>query len=279
MLNLRDIAVLLDGTAAGASLAQHAVSLARKHGAQLIGVHGVERAPIRPEESFVRGARAIASVAESHAAADAAKVADLRSRFAEITRAQGVAADFRAVWRDAFDETQLRSLQCDLILAAHPPLHDLPPNWSAEHVLTVLGGPVLLVPAHWESEIGRHVLIAWNASRPARRAVNDAMPLIATADKVTILIVDHASYGDRMGADPGADLLAHLARHDIPAELRLVESERGDIAGAIADQANALGADLTVIGCYSRSRTVEAIFGGVTRTMLSNAPSPLLLAD
>src|SRR3546814_7155041 len=76
----------------------------------------------------------------------------------------------------------LRALHCDLIVAAHPKPADLPSGWSAERLLLATGIPVLMIPAGWGGEtIGENVMIAWNRSREARRAVNDAIPFINSA--------------------------------------------------------------------------------------------------
>jgi nucleotide-binding universal stress UspA family protein len=277
--DLKHIAVFLDSTPAGERLGGQAADLALRHGAHLVGVYGIERDRARPEEAFARGHEAIANVLAVHRQADDAKVLAAGRAFGDLTQAAGVGAEFRVVWRDAFDDEELRFLHCDLMVTAHPKPHDLPAGWSADRLLAVNGGPVLLIPTAWEGSVGEHVLIAWNASRAVRRAVNDALPLIRAAKKVTVLIVDSERYAERFGKDPGADVVAHLSRHGVEAELALVPSGGGSIAGTIAAEAKARGADLTVIGVYSHSRTAEALFGGVTRTMLSDAPSPLLLSD
>lgn len=279
MPELKHIAVFLDGSDAGDALAARALRLAQAHGAHLVAVHGVEHDKVRPEDQHVRGRQAIADVLKAHRAADEAKLQAAGRRFDALIGASGVSAEFRPVWRDAFDDAELRFLHCDLIVAAHPKLNDLPPGWSAERLLLVNGGPVLLIPTAWPADIGRHAMIAWNASRPARRAVNGALPLLKAAGETTVLIVDADRYGDRLGKEPGADVVAHLARHGVTAEIRHAKSGADGVAAAIAREAEHIGADLTVIGCYSRSRTTEAIFGGVTRTMLSSTAIPLLLAD
>src|SRR3546814_18540760 len=97
----------------------------------------------------------------------------------------------------------LRALHCDLIVAAHPKPADLPSGWSAERLLLATGIPVLMIPAGWGGEtIGENVMIAWNRSREARRAVNDAIPFINSASNVTNLTIDSGRKPERFGEEP-----------------------------------------------------------------------------
>src|SRR3546814_3437342 len=107
---------------------------------------------------------------------------------------------------------------------------DLPSSWSAERLLLVTGIPVLLIPDGWTgATIGDAPLIAWNRSREARRAVNDALPFINMAAKVTILTIDsdrnHGHYGD----DSGTNLAEHLTRHGATVEVAKLSPDGTEI--------------------------------------------------
>ena len=124
-------------------------------------------------------------------------------------------------------------LHSDLIVAARPTPDDLPRSWSAEHLLLASGAPVLLVPDDWSgTAIGDRVVIAWNGSREARRAVNDAMPFLGGAAQVTILIVD-APRAHRSDDEPGADIVGHLRRHDIEAAVRVASPQASGVASTL----------------------------------------------
>ena len=221
----------------------------------------------------------MASVARRLRLADEEKVIAATRHFSELAAENGISAEFRIIWDNAQgDAATLRALQCDLIIAAHPKLADLPSDWSAEQLLLVTGTPVLLVPIAWQGEaIGDTVLIAWNRSREARRAVNDAIPFITPASGVVILVVDGDRDAERYGEEPGLNLVDHLSRHGIGATITCVSSEGASIAEKILDQATKGGADLLVIGAYSHPRTTQLLFGGVTRSLLSQARLPLLI--
>lgn len=277
----KDLAVFLDATAEGERIGRHAAAVAGRHGAHLVGVYGVSREDGRAAEAYARGEQAIADVIERRRQADEQKVVAAGRHFAEFSHALGVSAEFRVVWRDSAVDTAaaLRTLHCDLVVAGHPRPRDLPDDWSAERLLFATGMPVLIVPAAWSGEaLGDRVVIAWNGSREARRAVADAMPFLAAAERVTVLVVDADRTPERFGAEPGADLARYLERHGVRVDVARVESHGARVGEVIQAEAAARGASLVVIGAYSRPRTAELLFGGVTRHLLADAQLPLLVA-
>lgn len=276
----RDVAVFLDATPVGEKIGRHATALAQKHKAHLVGIYGVARPEgQRRYEGFARGQEAIREVLESRRTVEEEKVLTAGRGFADLTRDAGISSEFRVVWNDAMNEDAvLRGLHCDLIVAAHPKPDDLPAGWSAENLLLVTGTPVLLVPHAWgiEQTIGDAVVIAWNRSREARRAVNDAMPFIAAASRTIVLTIDADRDQERFGDEPGANLLQHLRRHDAKVDVLHVASNGAPVSEVILQQAVAHNADLLVIGAYSRPRTSELLFGGVTRSLFAATNVPML---
>lgn len=278
----RDIAVFLDASPVGERIGRHAALLARKHKAHLVGLYGIERPRGRGAfEGYARGQDAIRQVLEARRTAEEQKVLAAGRNFAELTNEIDITSEFRVVWNDnRDDEAVLRALQCDLLVAAHPKPDDLPSNWTAEQLLLATATPVLLVPNAWDATkaIGDVVLIAWNRSREARRAISDAMPFLAAASKVIILTVDADRDPERFGEDPGTNLLQHLKRHDAKVELAHVTSNGTPIAETILAQTTKHNADLLVIGAYSHPRSRERLFGGVTRSLLAATKVPMLMS-
>lgn len=277
----RDIAVFLDASPTGEKIGRQAAALARRHKAHLIAIYGLSsEGETIAAEGYVRGEVAINQVLERHRRSNERRLLAAGRRFAELTHEYEISSEFRAVWRDrSDDDAVLRALHCDLIVSAHPKPPDLPSNWSAERLLMITGTPVLLIPRTWTGEvIGDNVLIAWNRSREARRAANDAMPFIAAARANTILTVDGDRHPEHFGDDPGANLLQHLARHDAKAEVVHAASDGAPVAGIVLGQAAERGANLVVIGAYSRPRTSELLFGGVTRSLLAAAQIPVFIS-
>ncbi len=144
-----------------------------------------------------------------------------------------------------------------------------------EDLLLRGGRPLLLVPAHRDSCVLDRVLVAWDASGPAARAVADAMPLLQRAGEVEILSIPRVD--DEATAAPGTDLAEWLAAHGIRVTLR--QQQAGGTAGeTVLSRAAESGADLIVMGGYHHTRLREFIIGGATNTVLAGATTPVLLS-
>jgi nucleotide-binding universal stress UspA family protein len=147
----------------------------------------------------------------------------------------------------------------------------------AEECLFNSGRPILAVPPDWTRRFAlKKLLVAWDGSARAARAVGDAMLLLAAAETVTVVSV----LGDRPDKTliPGAEIAEHLSRHCRTVTLKEIAAQGGDIAGALAKQCEADGADLLVMGGYGHNRFREMLLGGVTQSMLSNGPVPVFMS-
>ena len=122
------------------------------------------------------------------------------------------------------------------------------------------------------------MLVAWNASRAATRAINDAMPLLAGAETVTVLCVDPDEDSRAHGEVPGMDIAAHLARHGVKASVESTVSGGIGVGNALLSRASDIGADLLVMGAYGHTRVRELLLGGATRTILKSMTLPVLMA-
>jgi len=152
--------------------------------------------------------------------------------------------------------------------------YDLP-----EEIVLASGRPLVVVPyAGRFDTVGRTVLIAWNASREAARAVNDALPMIAPDARVTVLALNPDSTPVGRQGVPGAGIALHLARHDVRVEASHFVSDDISIGDMILSRAADLGADLIVMGAYGRSRLRERVLGGATRHILQHMTVPVLMS-
>ncbi|MEP7209358.1 MAG: universal stress protein [Alphaproteobacteria bacterium] len=141
------------------------------------------------------------------------------------------------------------------------------------------GRAIIVVPPNWRAQdIGRRVLVAWNAGREAARALGEAVSLLRPDAQVSVATVDAKPSDEGHGEWPGVDITTHLARHGFKADLRNLDSLGGSVAKTLIDNAVAMGADLIVMGGYGRSRLSEFLLGGATREMLSSSPVPVLMA-
>jgi nucleotide-binding universal stress UspA family protein len=228
----------------------------------------------------VIGEKAIRAALASRKAADEAATSDVRRRFEAISAKRDVRAEFRVIRRGGPDEDlTLNSLHSDLVVIGQRELQELRGYASPEKLLLSSGAPILVMPSGWKSEsIGNKILVGWNASREARRAVADALPFLVAASSVTLLVVDSEQRAGRHGEEPGADIALYLTRHGARVEVEQVLSQGSPVADVILSFAADHGMDLIVIGAYSHARSVEMLFGGVTRTLLKLAPVPLLMS-
>jgi nucleotide-binding universal stress UspA family protein len=152
-------------------------------------------------------------------------------------------------------------------------------NDVAETVVLDSGRPTLIVPYAGRFErIGERVLVAWNASREAARAVSDSLPLLARAKSVTVMAVNPKSGPSAHGDVPGADISLFLARHGIKTEATQVFADDIDVGDMLLSRAADLGSDLLVMGAYGRSRLTELVLGGATRQILSEMTVPVLMS-
>jgi nucleotide-binding universal stress UspA family protein len=225
-------------------------------------------------------------------AAFAALIDDLQ-REAEVTAGRiaeefkariardGLAGEWRQVEGVLASQIATQGRYSDLVVVgqAAPEGGGPEDNLHIEAALFDTGRPALVVPhAGPAGSLGRRVLVAWNGSREAARAVHDALPLMAGAEAVTVVTIDPESGPDAHGEEPGADIARHLARHGLPVTVRRVVGSGIAAGDLLLNEAADLGADLIVMGAYGRSRLREFVLGGATRTMLRQMTVPVLMA-
>lgn len=147
-----------------------------------------------------------------------------------------------------------------------------------EYVALHCTRPVLVVPEDYAAEaVGSTIVIDWNASMEASRAISGALPLLQTARSVLVALVNADELTERHGELPGADLAAYLARHGVAVDVVRERSDAG-AAPALLGLAHDAGADLLVAGAYGHSRYREWIAGGITRALLERMTIPLMMA-
>jgi nucleotide-binding universal stress UspA family protein len=197
-------------------------------------------------------------------------------RFAKILKQENLDGEWElAVGLPASYVTR-RSQAVDLVILGqrtpdHPTGLDAP-----EEVVLACGRPVLIVPYAGHIErIGETALVAWNGSREAARAAQDALPLLSASASVTVLLINPEEEADIDAAD---NLVVHLARHGLNAKKLVAREDILAVSDALLAQVSALGADLLVMGAYGHSRLREMILGGVTRDVLRNMNVPVLMS-
>jgi nucleotide-binding universal stress UspA family protein len=120
------------------------------------------------------------------------------------------------------------------------------------------------------------VLICWDGSRPAARAIADAIPFLTRASAIEVVVV--TGERDKSGELTGANMSRHLARHGVNVEIKQIAAGSSGVQSAILAHTKSSGADFLVMGGYGHSRLREFILGGVTRSILGAMPVPVLMS-
>ena len=124
----------------------------------------------------------------------------------------------------------------------------------------------------------RTVMIAWDASVQASKAVRDAICVLKTAETVHAVLIDPVPSFDGHGPEPGMDLAIYLGRHGISTEVHRLPKEGKDVGETLRRAAADLGADLVVMGAYGHSRLRELLFGGATTSMVKSPTVAIFMA-
>jgi nucleotide-binding universal stress UspA family protein len=249
-MTLKTIVVFVDFSTAGEARTRYAVKLAYQHGAHLIGVF-IANTPANADisKSFIRGQAAMKEMIEREKIERLQKTATASQAFMAETAHQEIAFEFRVIREnDVADQVRLHSLHADLVVVGHPRPGGLPRNWSPETMLLATGVPFLIVPDTWKGNtVASHIVVGWNASREARRAIGDSLPLLEAADDVCLVVVD-ADNNPSHGEETGADIALYLSRHGVKVTVDQIRSGGASAARVILDSADKLAADLIVVG-------------------------------
>jgi nucleotide-binding universal stress UspA family protein len=146
-----------------------------------------------------------------------------------------------------------------------------------ETTLFEAGRPVIFVPYIQKAAFKLdNVMVCWDGSRPAARAIGDAMPLLVKAGGVEIVIVTNER--GKQDEIEGADMGQHLARHGVKVDVHRIPGGDIDIADALLSHAADSGTDFIVMGGYGHSRFREFVLGGVTHSIFRSMTVPVLMS-
>jgi hypothetical protein len=209
---LGEIVVFTDSRSDGAGILEFAGLLAEENGARLINVFMQPAPAVTPPQTFARGT-GIRDVIETHRSQLESIEWRQRARFDDVVRRHGIP---RPEWRSLSHwstEVAVQAYYADLVIITRPePADQVPaPSGLAESLVLSSGRPIILFPPNHTASRVRRILVGWSATREAIRAVVDALPLLARAEAVEVLIVDYERQRERHGQKPGAEIVRRLS--------------------------------------------------------------------
>jgi nucleotide-binding universal stress UspA family protein len=272
----KTIVVHLDASRQRATRLELALTLAERFDAHLVGLFGLEPAyvPAMPEAGPVL----IEQIMKQRRLLGERVAAEFRDKVRK--EEYGAKSEWRATLDDGFAALELHAKYADLVVAGQPDLDGGGvPAWFAHRLVMSIGRPVLYVPAVGRFfDCGKRVLVPWNASREAARAVHDALPLLREAEQTEVVTFDPEKVLLADAALPDPDLGAYLARHGAKVMLSNQPSAGVDVGSLILSRVADTGADLIVMGAYSHSRVRELVLGGATREVFRSMRVPTLMS-
>lgn len=163
---------------------------------------------------------------------------------------------------------------CDLIVTPRPDRAAALGMNSLQAALFELRKLTAVAPHRDVAETGRHVAIAWNGGAEAARAVTATLPILAAAEKVSVLVAEDAD----AGVGQGRSIQRYLRLHGVESGVEPFRVGRRDVGAALLAKTSAIGADMIVMGAFGARKRSELVLGGVTQFMLENAEMPLVMA-
>jgi len=271
----KDILVVVDASEPSSNAVKCAANLAAGHEAHLTGLYlgynpmtGFAETQIPPD------------LLQQHQDNLARAEQDARRGFEEICRATGISSEWRSAWEAQTSALMLSARYVDLVTmsGAASNTADMIAHRYADSVVIAAGRPVLLFPETYKWGKGfQRVMVAWDGSREAARAVHDALPFMTRAQQVVVMEVT-AGREETEIRDPASDIARHLSRHGVVVET--THAIKGDISvgDQLLDASVDKNADLLVAGAYGHSRLREYALGGVTRHLMMHLSIPMLFS-
>jgi len=269
---MKDILVHVDGSERSRDRMRIALDLALRQGARLTALfaqterHRISAVARRPSENLDRAAEAAAAA------------------FADVCGATGAVARWWQLPHGEPDflvsEVSLCARYFDLVVVGQAEAGISPvPDDLVEQVVLRGGCPVLVIPyVGNHADLGRRILVAWNASPEASRAIHAALPLLADAAAVTVLSVLPPGGGaPQVSGCPPVDIIDHLSTWGIAAQGEHLPNEHIGKMDMLLSRAFDLGADLLVMGAHGHDG-FSLLHSSATQHLLRHMTLPVLMA-
>lgn len=273
---IKDVLVNLSTKSDRDEARDYAISVAREFSAHITGIAFDSGMGI-PGSVFDGG---VASVVAAYRAENRKLALSAKDKFDIAAKDAGVMAEVHVVEAGVVDAGAIfgktaRNYDLSIVGQARPDSEAME-ELIVESALFQSGRPVLIVPyiQRLGIKFGR-IMICWDGSRNAARAVADAMPILKRAGAIEIISIQPQK---RMSELAGTSIAKHLARHALKVDVKQLVGTDVDVASTILSYASDSSADLIVMGGYGHSRLREFVLGGATRGIIENMTVPTLMA-
>jgi len=275
-MSLKDLLVIADNDPTYVARLDIALALAAEHDAHLTGLH-VMPPPLTPIYGDMPIPESVEKMQRLELEGAARRAAAV---FAERAGGTTVSTEWRVAEGDIVRVASEQARYADLTVLpqgmdlgfASADLARLP-----QEMALGVGRPVLVIPRYGSfPKVGGRVLVAWNGSREATRAVHDALPLLRRAEQVTVLSIDPDPAAERRL--PGAHVSLHLTRHGVTVQAPTIIGADVAVGDLLLSYVADHNIDLIVMGAYGHTRLREMVLGGATRTLLRHMTVPVLMS-
>ncbi len=274
----KDMVVFLEATRAGDTRLAFAAGLAKLWQAHLIGTFVVRELALDPHAGFAVG-DALTDMLATHAKRTEESLSKAKTEFDALSRNRSFTSEWRVSDNEGSEALMLHARHASMAILGPPARQRTTATrlGLSERLIFSSGRPCVLLPEGWPAErIARRIVVGWNGGREAVRAIADAMPFLAAAQSVHLLVAPNARLRGLCGPDPGADMATHLARHGVRVTLEL---HAGDDAGmALLDRCRSVDADMLVAGGCAHPHVSEFVPGRATRAILDGVTVPLMMS-
>lgn len=272
----KDLMIAMTGAAGDADALRLAVKLAARHSARLAVLESIDLPMPIGHAWDVAPDPTVGGVYAELRERGQRRLAELKARLDD----EAVSWDARvveALYADAPHTVAREAFDADVCIVAGSggPSADATAlhAWFSA-LLLESGRPVLVVPPRSGPALPlRRAMVAWQPARQTARAVHDALPLLADAGLVELVVIGRGD--DDPALESARRMVAHLVRHSIPTDLVSLRAGERSVAQALLDYAERSGVQVLIAGGYGHSRLREWVLGGVTRELLASAQLPV----
>ncbi len=275
---IKDLAVCYNGSANADSALRYAIQMSKKYDATLTGLF--IKSPIRFEGQVTRWISD--DILKSLRNAEGEISHSIEASFREKVAAEAFTGPVEWLYEEGNPNDLLAQFaRCfDLLLigqfsdAANAKRHV-----RAEDIVLRSGKPLIVVPTSYRVRpFTEYAVVAWDGSRPAARALTDAMQILETKKRLDVVTISGAAESGKEPARPGPDIIRHLERHGIDARRIKLSASRDGIGATIIKYCEENDPDVLVMGALGHARLREDLFGSLTRHILRHMPVPVMMA-